>query len=115
MKKKEQSLGLFADGTYGDGWNGVAGGVRGLLYGDAAQLGAQVIGITTNIVAVGAMTFLAWQIVGLVVGGHRVSVEAEELGLDLPEMGALAYPDSADLSSSVVLASTVPGPRKAAA
>ena len=23
------SVGLFADGTYGDGWNGVAGGVRG--------------------------------------------------------------------------------------
>ena len=32
------ALGLFADGTYGDGWNGVAGPVRGLLYGDAANL-----------------------------------------------------------------------------
>ena len=28
------ALGLFADGRYGDGWNGVAGPVRGLLYGD---------------------------------------------------------------------------------
>ena len=27
------SLGLFADGTYGDGWNGVAGKVTGLFYG----------------------------------------------------------------------------------
>ena len=26
--------GLFADGRYGDGWNGVAGPVRGLFYGD---------------------------------------------------------------------------------
>ncbi|MEO8635268.1 MAG: ammonium transporter [Gemmatimonadales bacterium] len=109
------SLGLFADGNYGDGWNGVAGGVRGLFYGDASQFAAQVIGTVTNVVAVGAMTFIAWQIIGLVVGGHRVSVEAEELGLDLPEVGALAYPDSADLSSSVVLASTAPNTKKAAA
>src|SRR6266487_3595709 len=27
-------LGLFADGTYGAGWNGVAGPVKGLFYGD---------------------------------------------------------------------------------
>jgi Amt family ammonium transporter len=39
------SVGLFSDGTYGDGLNGVAGGVRGLFYGDAGQLAASVIGI----------------------------------------------------------------------
>jgi hypothetical protein len=38
--------------------------------------------------------------------------EAEELGLDLPEMGALAYPDSAELASAVVLKGTIPGARK---
>ena len=27
------ALGLFADGTYGEGWNGVAGTVTGLFYG----------------------------------------------------------------------------------
>ncbi len=100
------SLGLFADGTYGDGWNGVAGGVRGLFYGDAGQFGAQVIGTLTNIVAVGAMAFIAWQIVGLITGGHRVSPETEEIGLDIPEMGALAYPDTQDISSAVVLATS---------
>ena len=31
------SLGLFADGRYGDGWNGVPGTVRGLFYGDPVQ------------------------------------------------------------------------------
>ena len=31
------SLGLFADGKYGDGWNGVPGTVTGLFYGDASQ------------------------------------------------------------------------------
>ena len=35
------SLGLFADGTYGDGWNGVPGTVKGLFYGDASQFAAQ--------------------------------------------------------------------------
>src|SRR2546422_4846022 len=38
------SLGLLADGTYGDGWNGVNGAVRGLFYGDASQFVAQAIG-----------------------------------------------------------------------
>ena len=32
------AVGLFADGTYGDGLNGVAGGVRGLFYGDAGHV-----------------------------------------------------------------------------
>src|SRR5207302_7936102 len=35
------SLGLFSDGTYGDGFNGVEGTVRGLFYGGASQLAAQ--------------------------------------------------------------------------
>jgi len=43
-------VGLLADGTYGDGNERVAGGVRGLFYGDASQLWAQLIGITTTIV-----------------------------------------------------------------
>src|SRR5439155_501243 len=38
------SLGLLADGTYGDGWNGVNGAVRGLFYGDASQFVAQLVG-----------------------------------------------------------------------
>lgn len=100
------SLGLFADGTYGDGWNGVAGGVRGLFYGDSGQFVAQLIGTVTNIVVVGALAFLCWQVIGLIVGGHRVSADAEELGLDIPEVGALAYPDTQDISSAVVLATS---------
>ena len=45
--------GLFADGRYGDGWNGVAGPVRGLFYGDPAQFVAECIGILANVVWVG--------------------------------------------------------------
>src|SRR5438045_1845159 len=32
------AVGIFADGTYGSGWNGVNGNVTGLLYGDGGQL-----------------------------------------------------------------------------
>src|SRR3989475_12145302 len=40
------SLGLFADGTYGDGWNGVPGTVKGLFYGGGlGQFLAGVIGV----------------------------------------------------------------------
>jgi Amt family ammonium transporter len=101
------SVGLLADGTYGDGFNGVAGNVRGLFYGDASQLGAQLIGITTNILWVGLAGYAAWKITGVLTDGHRVSPIVEEHGLDLPEMGALAYPDHADVSSAVVIANEV--------
>src|SRR6266581_3830676 len=100
------SLGLLADGTYGDGWNGVNGAVRGLLYGDASQFVAQLIGGVTNFVAVGAMAVAAYKLTEVLVGGHRVSAEVEELGLDLPEMGALAYPDSPEVASAVILSET---------
>jgi Amt family ammonium transporter len=87
------SLGLLADGTYGAGWNGVDGNVTGLLYGDPSQFAAQVVGVTANIVGVGALTLVAWYVTSLLTQGHRVSAEVEDGGLDLPEMGVLAYPE----------------------
>jgi Amt family ammonium transporter len=86
------SLGLFADGTYGDGYNAVTGGIRGLFYGDTKQFIAQVIGPVVNIVFVGVGFYLIYKLIDAIIG-HRVSAEAEIAGLDLPEMGALAYPD----------------------
>ncbi len=103
------SLGLLADGTYGDGWNGVNGAVRGLFYGDASQFAAQLIGGAANIVGVGVMALVAYKVTAFVVGGHRVAPEVEELGLDLPEMGALAYPDTQEISSAVILSETASG------
>jgi len=100
------SLGLLADGTYGDGWNGVNGAVRGLFYGDASQFVAQLVGGAANIVGVGAMAFVAYKVTAFVVSGHRVAPEVEELGLDLPEMGALAYPDTHEIGSAVILRET---------
>jgi Amt family ammonium transporter len=84
------ALGLFADGTYGDGWNGVAGTVKGLFYGDASQLIAQFIGVAANIVYVGIIGFVVFKLIDLVVG-NRVSPEAELDGLDVPEMGVPGY------------------------
>ncbi len=86
------SVGLFADGAYGDGLNGVAGGVRGLFYGDASQLMAQVIGVVTCIVFVFTSFYVFFKLVESTIG-NRVSPEAEIEGLDMPEMGAMGYPD----------------------
>jgi ammonium transporter, Amt family len=84
------SLGLFADGRYGDGWNGVAGPVRGLFYGDASQLTAECVGVLTCAVWVGTITFLTFKMIGLFTP-QRVSVEDERIGLDVPEMGIEGY------------------------
>jgi Amt family ammonium transporter len=84
------ALGLFADGTYGEGLNGVAGTVRGLFYGDGGQLGAELIGIAANIVYVGITGILAFTMIDRMVG-NRVSLDDEIGGLDLAEMGMEGY------------------------
>jgi len=88
------SVGLFANGSYGDGLNGVAGKVTGSLFGDSSQLAAQCIGVLTNVAYVGALTAATFWVTNKLVG-NRVSVEDEVSGLDMPELGVLAYPDDA--------------------
>jgi Amt family ammonium transporter len=87
------ALGLLADGTYGDGWNGVTGPVTGLLYGDVGQFFAQLIGVSVNIVVVFGLSMLFFKIVERTIG-NRVLVEVEWSGLDALEMGSDAYPHS---------------------
>jgi ammonium transporter, Amt family len=84
------ALGLFADGAYGDGWNGVAGTVTGLFYGNTGQFFAELIGVIANIIYVGAIGWLVFKFTDLVVG-NRVSAKAEMDGLDVPEMGTEGY------------------------
>ena len=86
------SLGVFADGMYGDAFNSVPGTVRGLLYGDAGQFLAQVIGPLTNLLFIFGASWVFFKALDMVMG-LRVAPEVEIEGLDLPEMGALAYPD----------------------
>jgi ammonium transporter, Amt family len=86
------ALGLFADGKYGDGWNGVPGKVTGWFYGDGSQFAAQCIGTLTCFVFVFVSFYVFFKIVDALIG-NRVSAEVEMEGLDMPEMGALAYPE----------------------
>jgi Amt family ammonium transporter len=89
------ALGLFADGTYGDGFNGVAGAVTGLFYGGGfGQLGAQMIACVVVVIwAFGLGTLLFSLQDRLTPGGIRSTAEDELAGLDVSEMGVLAYPD----------------------
>jgi Amt family ammonium transporter len=81
------SLGLFADGSFGDGWNGVSGTVRGLFYGGGlSQFWAELIGVTTCFVTLAVLAFIVFKIVEVAVG-NRVDAEVEIDGLDIPEMG----------------------------
>jgi Amt family ammonium transporter len=96
------SVGIFATGQYGAGWNGVvrdamvqaygSDGVRGLLYGDFSQFVMQSIDAT--VVAVfGFLMAYAWFKMSDLITPIRVSAETEMEGLDGPEMGTLGYPD----------------------
>jgi Amt family ammonium transporter len=86
------ALGLFADGKYGDGFNGVPGTVRGLFYGAPRQFFAEAIGVVTCFVFVFGSFYLFFKVLNAVMG-IRVSPEVELAGLDLHEMGSTAYPD----------------------
>jgi Amt family ammonium transporter len=85
------SIGLFADGTYGDGWNGVPGTVTGLFYGGGlSQFWAELIGVVTCFVTLSVLSLVVFKITDLLVG-NRVEQDAEIEGLDLPEMGVAGY------------------------
>ena len=96
-------VGIFADGTYGAGWNGVGAatylgtagkGVTGLLYGDTRQFLCQLMGSTICIAWAFGATFLVFKIVNS-MKPMRVSEAAEREGLDVPEFGLHAYPEDA--------------------
>jgi Amt family ammonium transporter len=99
------AVGIFADGSYGAGWNGVGAasylgvagqGVTGLLHGDVKQFWLQ-LGGATMLVAYGFLfTFVVFKAVNA-VKSIRVSRAAELEGLDVPEFGMLAYPEDAIL------------------
>jgi Amt family ammonium transporter len=96
-------VGIFADGTYGAGWNGIGAatylgtagqGVTGLLYGDTSQFLCQLVGATVcGLWAFGA-TFAVFKVVNAVRSMRPVE-EDEREGLDMPQFGLLAYPEDA--------------------
>jgi Amt family ammonium transporter len=86
------SLGLFADGSYGDGWNGVAGTVKGAFYGDASQLGAQCLGVLVCFIFVFVVMYIFFKVSNKITP-IRVPAADEVAGLDMPEMGVMGYVD----------------------
>ena len=66
--------------------------VTGLFYGDAGQLVAQLIGVATLVGFVFTFSFVVNLAIDCFVG-QRVPAKAELEGLDIPEMGALCYPE----------------------
>ena len=100
------SVGLFANGKYGLGFNGVErstydtdpallqDGVRGLFFGDPTQLYAQLLDAAT-VAIFGFVMAYVWFKVSNLITPIRVSKEVEIEGLDMPEMGSLGYPDFA--------------------
>jgi ammonium transporter, Amt family len=101
------SVGIFANGKYGMGWNGVVrktwdetlasdgvitDGVRGILYGDPTQLMAQLLDAAVVAVFGFAMAYVWFKLSNLITP-LRVPAEVEMAGLDIPEMGALGYPN----------------------
>jgi len=86
------ALGLFADGTFGNGWNGIEGGVRGLFYSGASQLAAQSIGVIVTIILVFVVMYAFFKLLDKIIP-MRVSEEVEFEGLDQSEVAVTAYPD----------------------
>jgi ammonium transporter, Amt family len=88
------AIGLFADGKYGLGWNGVADKAPlGLFYGGGpSQLFAEAIGVAVNLLWVFPTAMLAFWIIDKIVG-NRASAMAEIEGLDIHEMGVPGYCD----------------------
>jgi ammonium transporter, Amt family len=102
------SLGIFADGTYGAGWNGIGAaeylgkagqGVTGLLYGDSSQFVCQLIGAAVSCAWALGATYAVFKVADA-VKSLRVSREVELEGLDVPEFGMLAYPDDTVVAES---------------
>jgi Amt family ammonium transporter len=111
-------VGIFSDGRYGAGWNGAllpgngsttaakASGITGILYGTDGsflgsgsfgtlgfgQLASQLVGALTILFVMGGFALLFFKLQNKFMKGGIRPTEAEELaGLDVAEMGVLAY------------------------
>ena len=85
---------LISDGWSDQGVTGVFGPLFGGAYSDWSQLGAEFVGTLTNFVFV-ALFALIWFKVSNLIIPLRSKPDDEIQGLDVPEMGAEAYPDYA--------------------
>ena len=111
------SVGIFANGAYGAGWNGVvrdefvktygSDGVRGLLYGDPSQLVMQAINASV-VLAFGFVMAYVWFKVSDLITPIRVSKEIEIEGLDMAEVGVPGYTDMPEAEKSLGYGTAIP-------
>jgi ammonium transporter, Amt family len=89
------AVGIFANGSYGAGWNGSSSkGIEGIIKGDWGQLGAQALGVAVILGVIFPIAFGFFSIQNkFTKGGIRSAEEDEINGLDIPEMGVVAYPE----------------------
>jgi ammonium transporter, Amt family len=101
------SVGIFADGTWGQGWNGVGAtsylghsgmGVAGILYGDSKQLMAQAIAAVVCMAWAFGSALVFFKIQGMFMK-LRPTAEQEIAGMDISEMGGMAYPEFSHIFS----------------
>ena len=99
------SVGIFADGQYGQGWNAMVDGegnvvtlggkgVVGVLYSGHGwgQLASQLSGVVVIWTVIFGIAFGFFKLQNLLTSGGIRSEEADEIaGLDLTEMGVPAY------------------------
>ena len=100
----DDSLDAFGCHCIGGIWGAIATGIfatknvnpagaDGLLYGNFAQLGYQVIGILATIVFSSVLSFLILKTISLFTE-LRVSSKEENIGLDISQHGEEAYSDT---------------------
>lgn len=89
------AVGIFANGSYGAGWNGSSSkGIEGIIKGDWGQLGAQALGVAVILGVIFPIAYGFFTIQNkFTKGGIRSAEEDEINGLDIPEMGVVAYPE----------------------
>ena len=94
------SVGIFANGQYGAGWNGAVDGagnpikVEGIIQGKFGQFGAQLLGAVVICTVIFSFAYAFFKIQNkFTKGGIRTPEDQEIQGVDIPEMGVLAYND----------------------
>jgi Amt family ammonium transporter len=98
------AVGIFANGSYGNGWNGAVDDegnaipLEGVIKGEFGQLGAQALGALVLVTVIFGVAFAFFKLQDTISkkmgkGGIRSSEEDEITGLDFPEMGVEAYPE----------------------
>jgi Amt family ammonium transporter len=98
------AVGIFANGSYGGGWNGSdVPAIEGVVKGEFGQLGAQALGCVVLWTVMLGIAYAFFKIQNAIMKGGIRSTEEDEIGgLDIPEMGAVAYPDFLEIDPIVV-------------